>query len=466
MNSLKIFDDMKTILDKHNIAFWLDSGTLLGIVRDKKIIEWDDDIDLAIMYTNSIRFLLSELYELGYNVFISDSKLTIRRGKEHLSVYFYHIRDIVGKKYITRYKVSKRDRVADIIQYVFLETILMPFKDMIHNPSIIQWALLVSKSIVRKLPFKEHIFRWLISYGVKHKHFERYTVDIEYPFLFDFKKVDFYHHKVNIPKYPNKYLEVMYGKKWNIPDKKWNRSWDFFELMKSRNQKSDLLIHLNLVASLLNKHNIHFWMYGGALLGYVRNNDLIPWDNNDVDLFVWKEDYPKLLALKKTFKKIGFKVLVKEKSLDLRWKEMHIGFQYNTLNGSNAYVYDRLVTNNRFGNIVYFGILCKISSLGMKKTKRFLKWFLIVTNGCYIVTQVVPAHFFLKLKEIDFFGVKLKVPSNTKKYLEYTFGKDWKTPNINFKRPTNYYVYGGLPDSKYRKYYKAKQYEKSSICTN
>lgn len=35
-------------LDKHNIPYHLEGGTLLGIVRDNAILPWDDDLDISI----------------------------------------------------------------------------------------------------------------------------------------------------------------------------------------------------------------------------------------------------------------------------------------------------------------------------------------------------------------------------------------------------------------------------------
>ena len=38
-----------TVLKKNEITYWADGGTLLGVVRHKGQIKWDDDVDLGVM---------------------------------------------------------------------------------------------------------------------------------------------------------------------------------------------------------------------------------------------------------------------------------------------------------------------------------------------------------------------------------------------------------------------------------
>ncbi|MDX4035818.1 nucleoside-diphosphate sugar epimerase/dehydratase [Aliarcobacter skirrowii] len=44
----EIIKEFSKLAIKDNIVLYLDFGTLLGIVRDKDIIEWDDDIDFSV----------------------------------------------------------------------------------------------------------------------------------------------------------------------------------------------------------------------------------------------------------------------------------------------------------------------------------------------------------------------------------------------------------------------------------
>jgi len=47
--NLALLQDFDYVCKQNNLKYWLDSGTLLGAVRHKGFIPWDDDIDLSMM---------------------------------------------------------------------------------------------------------------------------------------------------------------------------------------------------------------------------------------------------------------------------------------------------------------------------------------------------------------------------------------------------------------------------------
>ena len=66
---LGIFDKLCA---KHNLTYWIEYGTLLGGVRHKGFIPWDDDTDIAMPredYNRAYEALSDELAKLGIDLY-------------------------------------------------------------------------------------------------------------------------------------------------------------------------------------------------------------------------------------------------------------------------------------------------------------------------------------------------------------------------------------------------------------
>jgi hypothetical protein len=61
--------DVLELLEKHHVIYWIDGGTLLGAVRSKGIVRWDDDTDICLAPGEEKKFLAleSEFKKLGYH---------------------------------------------------------------------------------------------------------------------------------------------------------------------------------------------------------------------------------------------------------------------------------------------------------------------------------------------------------------------------------------------------------------
>ncbi len=104
LKMLDILKEIDRICRAHDISYWLDGGTLLGAMRHKGFIPWDDDLDVSMMRSDYNKFLKVAPSELPQSMFLqtrhSDPGLSFRACKvRDLNSYIADADDNNGQPY-------------------------------------------------------------------------------------------------------------------------------------------------------------------------------------------------------------------------------------------------------------------------------------------------------------------------------------------------------------------------------
>lgn len=66
--ALKMLPKVCSLLEANDIAYTLDAGTLLGVMRENRLLPWDTDMDIAVPAQHALKLkkLRKEIYKMGY----------------------------------------------------------------------------------------------------------------------------------------------------------------------------------------------------------------------------------------------------------------------------------------------------------------------------------------------------------------------------------------------------------------
>ena len=155
------------------------------------------------------------------------------------------------------------------------------------------------------------------------------------------------------------------------------------------------------ITDLLDKNNIEYWLEGGTLLGIIRENRLLPWDN-DMDISIKEEEYSKLLDI---IKKLNYIVWFKEFDKDDAPFEK----------GKKRLI---KIRNRKF--LFFRGEVALDIFIKFKKDNEYF-WQVGKKK------KSVDAKYYEELIKYSFDSKEYLVPKLYEEYLTYRYG-DWKTP--------------------------------------
>jgi len=193
-----------------------------------------------------------------------------------------------------------------------------------------------------------------------------------------------------------------------------------------RNKKNvkDTLKVFKIVIETLNKYEIKYYLDFGTLLGIVRDNALIPWDN-DIDISLYDEnDYSKIKdVLKEIKQKYHYRTYLftfnsSRKVREKKKRPIYVK-KVSFTNDENYQI--AKIRNNKFW----------IFGRGNVNIDIFFKYEYLHRSYWFALGQEnsVPLEYISsELQEIEFYGIKCKIPKEYDKYLTYKYG-NWKVAN-------------------------------------
>ncbi|TAJ15264.1 LicD family protein [Marinilabiliaceae bacterium JC017] len=230
---LKLLKDFDRLCRKHQLKYWLDSGTILGAVRHSGFIPWDDDLDVCMPREDYEKFKKIANDYLPEDVFLQTRELD--KGTKWR---FLKLRD----KYSTYIQKSELNRKIKYHQGIFID--IFPYD--IVDTNTYSAKIFLNRNFKRSsIPLVKKFYGLfnflmlaplkLIPYSVWKNYFlKKYSKEkgkyaatgleimifhqlIPTSYIFPLKKIKFEDEFFSAPNDCHSYLKHLYGNYMELP---------------------------------------------------------------------------------------------------------------------------------------------------------------------------------------------------------------------------------------------------------
>ena len=240
-----LFDSMIEVIEimnSYNIISFLNYGALLGYVREKRLLPWNNDVELCVFLSNAFRenivAIMLELEKKEYRVLYHEYAGTLSVKKDEVDINI----NLLWRKndlYIRPHDTAAKRSTSNLIAFTLYWSASYIFVYELENkkPKASSVINLLKTKYIRffqklSFPIRLRIYQNLINFstffGAKYL-----STSIPYEFYSELKTVDFGGFNVRIPVKSEALLSYIYGSNWEIP----KDNWSFYD-NKNQNETS------------------------------------------------------------------------------------------------------------------------------------------------------------------------------------------------------------------------------------
>lgn len=272
LNLLSIIDD---ICYENHLNYWIEDGSLIGCVRHKSFIPWDDDLDIALLKSDYIKLidLLSKYAQNNNNVALIYNSGT---GVKHCCNYFASTRfwGLQGNGLIPL--------KIDIKPFNVIKNDLVTKEDNIRKRRFANSVIFDKefKARLSKSEISQFLDSYMYDYGINDlsndcllspPYFD-YSLEepLNYSDIFPLKHSPFGSGKVPIPNGYDKILHSMYGDYMKLPSLK-NRKPCYKAVYDTKITGEDLVVVTKSIfeeneVAIMNTWRVYFKYFGISLI--------------------------------------------------------------------------------------------------------------------------------------------------------------------------------------------------------
>jgi phosphorylcholine metabolism protein LicD len=216
----EVLKAISQLLVDNKINFWVCHGTLLGIIRENRLLPWDRDIDLAVWNHETDKNVIAKIFENeGYKqeYFFADvDSLHFYGNGKNIDINFFKKSNGIG---------SWQGAIAS---EGFYNKIVIHFAHILHIEDLRKIEL--PKNYLKKFFYLFFIF---IVFFLRYFYTKKLKVmankaalgrisyiGYSYPLdLLNFKEINYKGIFLQVPINSEKCLELTYGPNWRVPKK-------------------------------------------------------------------------------------------------------------------------------------------------------------------------------------------------------------------------------------------------------